>query len=749
MVNNNGRQSVTQNTMSSPSGQAQDDVDFRSSTAESLLMPILNQLNSLSLSSTTSSNFQSNLTNRKKGRSKRAHSLVEYLIDAIENFLRQGAEIVQENAEMREDLMQCINEIRQTGNLMAETSRDFVNDPLSTQKRMVMVKASRDLLNAISRLLTLADMLDANVLIRAIQVVQQDLSNLKNSSNQDELTHHFKNYGRNLIELTSLSGKRQAVLTDPKLRDELASARAILKKHSLKLFTTSKTLIRHPELSAAQSNHDYVFKELCEAVDKIHGITTNRITSENIKHLYDEAASLSAALDELDKQMVSINPVQFNEARMRLKLETQLENIISAVALMADSESTRPNRRDRIVNECNVLRQALQDLLNAYVNNSNRKGNADQIDVATNDMTKLTRNLRRLLRKAVIDHISDSFIETNLPLESMIEAAKRGDEKQLSEYAQIFMDHAEKLLEVSSMACSMSNNIEGIKLVRMAAIQVQTLSPQVVNAARILCSRTSSKVALENMDVFRDAWHKSVKLLTESVDDITTINDFLSVSENHILEDLNRCVMALREPDADSLDRTAGAIRGRCARVCNVVIAETDLYEPDEVINKVLETVSILRDQLILNFAHSVDYAVNGLTSQPMKDPDDNGFIEASRLVYDGIHDVRNAVLMLYDNGYDVESEIEDDFAANENYNENNVNSSNGYMNNGLNGGGMSGGMGADGSYWSSDMHYRAENEQEPVKDDQFKNYSEEQREQIQKQLESFRQEKKISIVKS
>jgi catenin alpha len=145
------------------------------------------------------------------------------------------------------------------------------------------------------------------------------------------------------------------------------------------------------------------------------------------------------------------------------------------------------------------------------------------------------------------------------------------------------MDHVEKLLEVSSMACSMSNNTDGIKLVRMAAIQVQSLSPQVVNAARILCARTASKVAMENMDVFRESWQKNVKLLTDAVDDITQINDFLSVSENHILEDLNRCVMALREQDADTLDRTAGAIRGRSTRVCNVVYAETDLYEPDEV----------------------------------------------------------------------------------------------------------------------------------------------------------------------
>ena len=265
--------------------------------------------------------------------------------------------------------MQTIATLRSHGNHMAEASKDFANDPLSSTKRSHMVNTSRELLNCVGRILALADLIDVNLILRAVQLVQQDLSNLKAASNQDELTHHFKNYGRDIVELTNQAGKRQLSIWEPKLRDELASARAVLKKHSLKLLTASKTLIRHPELSAAQANHDYVFKEVFEAVDKIHGISTNRIGSENIKHLYDEAASLSAALDELDRQIVGVGAMgQFNEARMRLKLETQLENIISAVALMADSDSTRPKRRDRIVNECNVLRQALQDLLNAYVN---------------------------------------------------------------------------------------------------------------------------------------------------------------------------------------------------------------------------------------------------------------------------------------------------------------------------------------------------------------------------------------------
>ena len=53
------------------------------------------------------------------------------------------------------------------------------------------------------------------------------------------------------------------------------------------------------------------------------------------------------------------------------------------------------------------------------------------------------------LRKAVVDHVSDSFLETNVPLQVLVEAAKAGNERQVEEYAQVFMEHANKLIEVS------------------------------------------------------------------------------------------------------------------------------------------------------------------------------------------------------------------------------------------------------------------------------------------------------------
>lgn len=66
-------------------------------------------------------------------------------------------------------------------------------------------------------------------------------------------------------------------------------------------------------------------------------------------------------------------------------------------------------------------------------------------------MTRKTKDLRRQLRKAVVDHVSDSFLETNVPLLVLIEAAKNGNEREVEQYSQVFTEHANKLVEVSAL----------------------------------------------------------------------------------------------------------------------------------------------------------------------------------------------------------------------------------------------------------------------------------------------------------
>uniref|UniRef100_A0A8D0D4Y9 Catenin alpha-2 n=1 Tax=Sander lucioperca TaxID=283035 RepID=A0A8D0D4Y9_SANLU len=528
---------------------------------------------------------------------------------------------------------------RLAGETMRIASSEFADDPCSSVKRGTMVRAARALLSAVTRLLILADMADVMRLLAHLKIV----SGVKNATNEQDLANRFKEFGKEMVKLNYVAARRQQELKDPQCRDEMAAARGALKKNATMLYTASQAFLRHPDVAATRANRDYVFKQVQEAIGGISSAAQATSPTDE-KHGHAGIGELAAALNEFDNKII-LDPLTFSEARFRPSLEERLESIISGAALMADSSCTRDDRRERIVAECNAVRQALQDLLSEYMNNTGRKEKGDPLNSAIDKMTKKTRDLRRQLRKAVMDHISDSFLETNVPLLVLIEAAKSGNEKEVKEYAQVFREHANKLVEVICVVLYIS-------CVTMLAL----LPCQVINAALTLAARPQSKVAQDNMDVFKDQWEKQVRILTEAVDDITSVDDFLSVSENHILEDVNKCVIALQEGDVDTLDRTAGAIRGRAARVVHIINAEMENYEPGVYTERVLESIKLLSETVMPRFAEQVEVAIEALSTNPPQAFEENEFIDASRLVYDGVRDIRKAVLMIR-----TPEELEDD----------------------------------------------------------------------------------------
>ena len=59
---------------------------------------------------------------------------------------------------------------------------------------------------------------------------------------------------------------------------------------------------------------------------------------------------------------------------------------------------------------------------------------------------------------------------------------------------------------------------------------------------------------------------------------------------------MNKCIEALQQGDPETLDRTAGAVRGRVARVDNVVSAEMENYEAGPYTETVQRAVHIMRE---------------------------------------------------------------------------------------------------------------------------------------------------------
>ena len=120
----------------------------------------------------------------KKGKSKRAIVLVAAVERATENFVERGEVIAMEHPEIKAEMLVCVEEVRGTGQVMGVTAKEFANDPCSSVKRGNMVRASRNLLSAVTRLLIMADMIDVHLLMKKLRRVEDDLEFLKSVSSQ-------------------------------------------------------------------------------------------------------------------------------------------------------------------------------------------------------------------------------------------------------------------------------------------------------------------------------------------------------------------------------------------------------------------------------------------------------------------------------------------------------------------------------------------------------------------------------------
>ncbi|KAF4796476.1 catenin alpha-1 [Turdus rufiventris] len=336
-------------------------LEIRTLAVERLLEPLVTQVTTLVNTSNKGP------SNKKRGRSKKAHVLAASVEQATENFLDKGDKIAKESQFLKEELVAAVEDVRKQGDLMKSASGEFADDPCSSVKRGNMVRAARALLSAVTRLLILADMADVYKLLVQLKVVEDGLLKLRNAGTEQDLGIQYKALKPEVDKLNIMAAKRQQELKDVGHRDQMAAARGILQKNVPILYTASQACLQHPDVAAYKANRDLIYKQLQQAVSGISN-AAQATASDDAAQQQGGGGELAYALNNFDKQII-VDPSTFSEERFRPSLEERLESIISGAALMADSSCTRDDRRERIVAECNAVRQALQDLLSEYMGN--------------------------------------------------------------------------------------------------------------------------------------------------------------------------------------------------------------------------------------------------------------------------------------------------------------------------------------------------------------------------------------------
>lgn len=93
-------------------------------------------------------------------------------------------------------------------------------------------------------------------------------------------------------------------MEESNLKHGLVSARSILTKQSLFLYTSSKTLIRYYRSDAAKALHDQVYKQTSDALDLINSIYSNKIKPNDFEIDNGKSAEFLDSLKYLDVKKI-------------------------------------------------------------------------------------------------------------------------------------------------------------------------------------------------------------------------------------------------------------------------------------------------------------------------------------------------------------------------------------------------------------------------------------------------------------
>lgn len=167
---------------------------------------------------------------------------------------------------------------------------------------------------------------------------------------------------------------------------------------------------------------------------------------------------------------------------------------------------------------------------------------SEELDANTVHLEHKLKDLRRHLRRAIVDQVSDAFSTIDSPLQMLIMYARKGDQARTHQAAELFQNHSENLCRVAQLVCKMSPNLEGVAMLRYSAHLLNHLTPQVVNAAFVRCLRPNDPESDENLKRFAGLWKERANAMTLAMDSIISVDDFLAVGQEHISDDVKNGV---------------------------------------------------------------------------------------------------------------------------------------------------------------------------------------------------------------
>jgi len=261
----------------------------------------------------------------------------------------------------------------------------------------------------------------------------------------------------------------------------------------------------------------------------------------------------------------------------------------------------------------------------------------------------LTSNIGRLadcIQGALVDRVVEDFVDIATPLKLFTDCVlSPGDpgsrEKVLDMRAASLVNFAKRVVGTARLVAT--GNTQGNKKLGDAlggvAGQVESLTPQLVNAGRIRMVYPENKAADEHFENLRRQFADTVGLTRQLVDEATDSARFIGQSASAMQHHSHRCEEAIVEKQPPKMVESTSAIARLSNRVLQLTKQEADNSEDPRYITKLNIAAETLQTRVspMVQFAKSV--ALN---------MEDQGAVEGWRrqnsMLLEAVESVHNAV---------------------------------------------------------------------------------------------------------
>ncbi|KAK6106163.1 Vinculin family protein [Brugia pahangi] len=465
-------------------------LEIKTKSIEQTLVPLVTQI-------TTLVNFKEGYLSSGKKRSEKAvrsalkiGSAVEA---AIERFVVVGETIADENPDVQPEMYDACHEARLAGASIANLNGCLTDDSGIAIDKSVLVRAARQLLTSVTRVLLLADRVLVKHILRSEDKIAYSLVKLENTTNFTDFVKIFTEFGGDMVDLAHRSGDRQNDLKSEKRRGQMAVARTMLERLTMLLLTSNKTLLRHPDSDSARQCRNGVFQQmrlalqliaLCVSDGVLH-FDASHFTSPSSEEVLDIGMQLTAnaAIRRLMEMLEMVRMTCNIGTGTRERLISALDSLCEMTQDFTDSAYTPHHHREQILDFLEECRFELTNLIQPDVADEPLRN--ESIEVSVERLTRRLKDLKKQLQIVAMEQMSE-VLRTN----------------------------EDQVILSSIKACSVSGDIDGVEKFLEEFREHSEHIQETLLAGRTLCIHPSSRIARENVEVFCDTWAQCVNDLS-------------------------------------------------------------------------------------------------------------------------------------------------------------------------------------------------------------------------------------------